>query len=134
MPAFVTGGLYMVADSKLVLLPDPSTREVHAERRRFVILGGAERNQDDKWPVVLGCPVSSATTYRTEFDVQLAAGEAGTAKKCWIRIPCLQPLQKSDLQDLTGTLSAERLEETLIRVIDYMDMVKILSPPPDPGA
>ena len=60
MPTPVTGGLYLVADSKLTLLPEQK-RQVHDERRRFLVLSGAETNSDEKWPVVLGCPVSAST-------------------------------------------------------------------------
>lgn len=122
MPTPVTGGLYLVADSKLTLLPEEK-RQVHDERRRFLVLSGSETNTDEEWPVVLGCPVSASTRYRTRFDVQLAYGEAGASKKCWIRIPANQPLLKDDLQDLTGTLSADRLEEAQARLLEYLGLI-----------
>lgn len=124
MPAPVTGGLYLVADSKLTLLPEEQ-RQVHDERRRFLVLSGSETNFDEKWPIVLGCPVSASTRYRTRFDVQLAYGEAGVTKKCWIRIPANQPLLKDDLQDLTGTLSADRLEEAQTRLLEYLGLISL---------
>jgi len=123
MPAPVTGGLYLVADSKLTLVPKEK-RQVHDERRRFLVLSGAETNSDEKWPVVLGCPVSASTTYKTRFDVQLAYGEAGVTKKCWIRIPANQPLLKDDLEDLTGTLPPGRLEEAQARLLEYLGLVE----------
>ena len=124
MPAPVTGGLYMVADSKLTLLPEEQ-RQVHDERRRFLVLSGLETNSDENWPVVLGCPVSASTRYRTRFDVQLAYGEAGVTKKCWIRIPANQPLLKADLEDLTGNLTADRLEEAQARLLEYLGLVSL---------
>jgi mRNA-degrading endonuclease toxin of MazEF toxin-antitoxin module len=127
MPAPLTGGLYLVADSKLTLLPKEK-RQVHDERRRFVVLSGAETNSDEKWPVVLGCPVSASTTYKTRFDVQLAHGEAGVTKKCWIRIPANQPLLKEDLEDLTGTLPPGRLEEAQARLLEYLGLVEPTDP------
>jgi len=125
MPAPVTGGLYMVADSKLTLLPEEQ-RQVHDERRRFLVLSGLETNSDENWPVVLGCPVSASTRYRTRFDVQLAYGEAGVTKKCWIRIPANQPLLKADLEDLTGNLTADRLEEAQARLLEYLGLVSLI--------
>lgn len=122
MPIPVTGGLYLVADSKLTLLPEEA-RQVHDERRRFVILSSSETNSDEEWPVVLGCPVSASTRYKTRFDVQLPYGEAGVTKKCWIRIPANQPLLKTDLQDLTGTLSADRLAEAQARLLQYLGLI-----------
>jgi hypothetical protein len=80
MPAIIAGGLYFVADEKVTLLPRED-RQVHEERRRFVVLSG-DTNSDETWPLVLGCPVSGSTSFRTRFDVKLAAGEAGTTKKC----------------------------------------------------
>ncbi len=122
MPSYAIGGLYLVADSKLTLLP-AEERQVHAERRRFLVLSSLETNSDESWPVVLGCPVSASTSYKTRFDVKLAYGEAGVTKKCWIRVPAAQPLLKDDLEDLTGTLSADRLEEVQARLVDYLGMI-----------
>jgi mRNA-degrading endonuclease toxin of MazEF toxin-antitoxin module len=120
--AVVIGGLYLVADSKLTLLPEEE-RQVHDERRRFVVLSGSETNSESAWPVVLGCPVSGSTRYRTRFDVRLAYGEAGVTKKCWIRVPSVQPLLKADLQDLTGTLADVRLQETQARLLQYLGLI-----------
>ena len=98
MPPIISGGIYLVKDS-LLILPSAEARAVHEERRRFVVISG-DTNTETDWPVVLGCPISSSTTHRTRFDVHLAAGEAGTAKRCWVRVPAVQPLRKVDLQDL----------------------------------
>jgi mRNA-degrading endonuclease toxin of MazEF toxin-antitoxin module len=130
MPAIIVGGLYLVADEKIRLLPEEK-RQQHSERRRFVVLSASETNSDDPWPVVLGCPVSGSTSFRTRFDVTLAYGEAGVTKKCWIRVPAIQPLLKSDLGDRTGILSAERLEEVQARLLEYLGL--IISPAPQPG-
>ena len=117
MPAVIVGGLYLVADSKLTLLPSEE-RQLHDERRRFVVLSGSPTNSDENWPLVLGCPISASTRYKTKFDVRLAAGEAGTSKKCWIRIPAAQPLEKKSLEDLTGTLEDGRLREAHARLLE----------------
>jgi len=122
MPAFAIGGLYLVADSKLILLP-AGERQLHEERRRFLVLSRSETNSDEEWPFVLGCPVSASTRYRTRFDVKLAYGEANVTKKCWVRVPAAQPLLKVDLQDLTGTLSGVRLEEVQARLLDYLGLI-----------
>jgi mRNA-degrading endonuclease toxin of MazEF toxin-antitoxin module len=125
--AVVIGGLYLVADSKLTLLPEEE-RQVHDERRRFVVLSGSETNSESAWPVVLGCPVSGSTRYRTRFDVRLAYGEAGVTKKCWIRVPSAQPLLKADLEDLTGTLADVRLQETQARLLQYLGLINSKGP------
>ncbi|WIE69214.1 type II toxin-antitoxin system PemK/MazF family toxin [Curtobacterium sp. MCLR17_054] len=115
------GGIYLVKEDALTLPPEAS-RTKHAERRPFVVLSGAGTNSRIDWKTVLGCPISSSTSYRTEFDVKLAQGEFGATKKCWIRIPALQPILKTDLEDLTGTLDAARLEEAQARVLEFMGL------------
>ena len=127
MPAIIIGGLYLVADQKITLLPREE-RQVHEERRRFLVLSG-DTNSEQEWPVVLGCPVSASTGFRTRFDVKLAAGEAGTTKKCWIRVPATQPLLKADLEDLTGTLHADRLQEVQARLLHYLGLIGAGEPP-----
>lgn len=67
--------------------------------------------------------MSGSTTYKTRFDVKLAAGEAGTSKKCWIRVPATQPLLKSDLEDLTGKLQASKLSEVQARLVEYLGLI-----------
>lgn len=119
MPPVIVGGLYLVADHKIALPPDEE-RVFHQERRRFVVLTSADTNDAPEWPTVLGAPLSASTRYRTRFDVKIAAGEAGTTKKCWIRIPAVQPLKKSDLEDLTGVLSDQRLWEARARLVHYI--------------
>jgi mRNA-degrading endonuclease toxin of MazEF toxin-antitoxin module len=119
MPPVIVGGLYFVADHKIVLPPEEE-RMLHQERRRFVVLTSADTNRDPEWPTVLGAPLSASTRYRTRFDVKIAAAEAGTTKKCWIRIPAVQPLKKSDLEDLTGVLSEQRLWEARARLFHYI--------------
>ena len=128
MVPIVSGGIYLVEDGVL-RLPSGEARTVHSERRRFVVISGVT-NTEAAWPVVLGCPISGSTTHRTRFDVHLAAGEAGTSKRCWVRVPAVQPLRKVDLQDLTGELDASRLEELYARLLDYLGLTG--SPPVEP--
>ena len=80
---------------------------------------------------MLGCPVSKSTSYKTQFDVRLASGEAGVTQKCWIRIPAIQPLLKTDLEDRTGTLAAERLEEVQAPLLEYLGLIGAGNPPTD---
>lgn len=122
MAYVVVGGVYLVSDNCLTLPPERA-REIHETRRPFLVLSGPAHNGDPDWPVVLGCPLSSSTSWRTGLCVKIAAGEAGSDRKTWVRIPALQPLMRSDLQDLQGTLSTERLEEVQARVLEYMGLL-----------
>src|SRR6476646_7728806 len=109
-PEIVRGGVYYVADDLLVLLPAQLRKVLHTGRRYFVILSGDETNSDDKWPLVSGCPISSQTGWRTKCDVQLGQGEGGVQKKCWVRVPALQSIEKQHLEDFSGHLDPARLE------------------------
>lgn len=115
--------IYLVSDRNLTLPPEQE-RHLHDARRPFLILSGSITNSNKEWPIVLGCPISSSTKCQTRFDVKLAANEAGVDKKCWIRIPALQPLSKDDLEDRTGVLPAPRLEEVQTRVLEYLGLVE----------
>ncbi|MEO7897019.1 MAG: type II toxin-antitoxin system PemK/MazF family toxin, partial [Pseudolysinimonas sp.] len=115
------GGIYFVADSEITLPPEKG-REVHDAGRRFLVLSGRETNNRQSWPLVIGCPISGSTSFRTEFDVLLGAGEFGTIKKCWVRVPALQPILKTDLGALSGTLDTERLNLVQARVFEYLGL------------
>ena len=96
---------------------------MHDVRRPFVVLSGLRFNSDPEWRVVLGCPTSRSTQFRTELCVRLAAGEANLPKKCWIRVPALQAIPKTELQDHTGSLTAEKLREVQMRVLEYAGLI-----------
>lgn len=122
MAAPVHGGVYLVAD-KAISLDDGRSRTVHDARRPFVVLSGLRFNSDPEWRVVLGCPTSRSTQFRTELCVRLAAGESNLPKKCWIRVPALQAIPKTELQDHTGNLTAEKLREVQMRVLEYFGLI-----------
>ena len=114
--------MYLVAD-KVLSLDDGRSRNVHDTRRPFVVLSGLRFNSDPEWQVVLGCPTSRSTQFRTELCVRLAAGEANLPKKCWIRVPALQAIPKTELQDHTGNLAGEKLHEAQMRVLEYVGLI-----------
>jgi len=107
------GYIYQVNDAVLRLPPEEQ-RQVHNERRPFLVFSGDTINSDATFQVVSGFPISSSTTYRTEFDVKLATGDGNVSKKCWVRVHALQPILKTDLQDCTG----KRLSDTLLEQIE----------------
>ena len=119
-------GVYYVADDKLALPPE-SKRTRHEERRPFVVISGQTQNNDSRWPLVLGCPISSSTTHRTRFCIRLSQGDANLSKKSWIRVPAIQPLDKDDLEDLLGTLPKETARELMASILNYMDIGSVLT-------
>lgn len=122
MAAPIHGGVYLVAD-EVISLDDGRSRTVHDARRPFVVLSGLRFNSDPEWRVVLGCPTSRSTQFRTELCVRLAAGEANLPNKCWIRVPALQAIPKTKLQDHTGTLTGDKLREAQMRVLEYVGLI-----------
>ncbi|GIH98760.1 type II toxin-antitoxin system PemK/MazF family toxin [Planobispora takensis] len=119
---YMAGGVHLVSDKALRLIPEEE-RVVHDERRPVVVVTGTETNGDPAWPFVLICPISGSTSRRTRFDVQLAKGQGGAVKKCWIRIPAVQPLMKSALEDRTGMLDEDLLTQLQGRLAQYLGLL-----------
>lgn len=113
------GGVYYVVDDKLRLIPD-ELRTLHDTRRPVLVVSGFSANSDGDWPFTLVCPVSGSTSNRTRYDVQLAAGQGGVVKKCWVRIPAVQPLMKDKLGDRLGTVDGRILSQVQVRLAQYM--------------
>lgn len=122
MTTVIRGGVYLVDDKELRLIPEEA-RVVHDARRPVVVVSGAKTNPDDNWPFVLICPISGSTSKWTRFDVQLAAAQGGVAKKCWIRIPAMQPAMKSVLQDRAGVLEERLLAQIDVRLSQYLGLL-----------
>lgn len=120
--AAIIGGVYLVQDERLRLIPEEE-RVTHDTRRPVVVVTGPVTNGDPAWQFVLACPISGSTSRRTRFDVQLAAGQGGVTKKCWIRIPAVQPLLKTQLEDRSGTLDERLLSQVQARLAQYMGIV-----------
>ncbi|WP_182884883.1 type II toxin-antitoxin system PemK/MazF family toxin [Microbispora sp. H10885] len=119
---YVAGGVYFASDKEVRLIPEED-RVVHDERRPVVVVTGVESNGDPDWQFVLVCPISGSTSRRTRFDVQLGKGQGGVIKKCWIRIPAVQPLMKSALEDRTGTLDEDLLTQVQGRLAQYLGLL-----------
>ncbi|WP_432086144.1 type II toxin-antitoxin system PemK/MazF family toxin [Streptomyces sp. bgisy095] len=117
------GGVYYVVDDKLRLIPDEE-RQLHDTRRPVVVMTGPTANGDIRWPFVLVCPISGSTSRKTRYDVQLAAGQGGVTKKCWIRVPAVQPLMKDKLGDRLGTLDERVLSQAQARLAQYLGMIE----------
>jgi len=116
------GGVYLVRDASLRLIPQEE-RVVHDSRRPVVVVTGPSTNGEDDWKFVLVCPISGSTSRRTRYDVMLATGQGGVSKKCWVRIPAVQPLLKDQLEDRTGTLDERLLSQVQTRLAQYMGLV-----------
>lgn len=113
------GGVYYVTDDKLRLIPD-ETRQLHDHRRPALVVSGFTANSDPGWPFVVVCPISGSTTHKTKFDVQLAAGQGGVLKKCWVRIPAMQPIMKDRIEDRMGTVDGRVLSQVQARLAQYL--------------
>jgi mRNA-degrading endonuclease toxin of MazEF toxin-antitoxin module len=122
------GGVYAIPDDSVVLLPRTLRKLIHRERRYFVVLSGDNTNEDPNWPTVAGCPTSASTTHRTRFDVKLAQGEGNVPKKCWVRIPAIQAVEKTALEDFCGMLDPARLKEIDAFLFLYLGQLPATQP------
>ena len=86
------------------------------------MLSGDTTNDDPAWVTVLVVPLSSSTTRRTRFCVKLSVGEGNLSKKTWARVPAVQPLAKAHLQDFSGPLPVDKLEQIQARLFEYMGL------------
>ena len=115
------GALYFVEDETLLLLPRED-RKLHDTRRPVVVVSGAQVNANADWPFVLCCPLSTSTTRKTEFCVPLSGQEA-VGKKTWGRVPAIQPIMKSDLQDFIHEVPEHKRLEIQARIVQYLGIV-----------
>lgn len=104
--------------------------QVHSERRPVIVVSdqneahGTNSLADDAWPSVLAVPISSSTTYRTKFDVKIAAGEGNLPRKGWARVPALQAVDKRLLTDMLGRVRSEVLDEVTAQILNYLGLVE----------
>lgn len=133
MPPVVIGGIYLVRDDRILLVPRDD-RPATYERRPVLVVSGPETNSDTSWEFVLVCPVSSSTNRKTKFCVKLAAGEGNLTKKAWVRVPAVQPMEKAHLEDHTGIIPEDKVEAVHARIVEYMGLLDNEDPndPPAP--
>jgi len=90
------GCIYYVTDER-VAMPPEQYRTKH-DRRTVLVISAPTHNDDEAWPIVLVCPVSSGEL-SSIHDVRVGAGVGGLRKKGWVRVALTQPVEKNDLQD-----------------------------------
>lgn len=74
---------------------------------------------------VVGCPTSTDPNLVTDFCVDAPRGSGNLPQDCWIRVPAVQPLDKSVLfrGDFLGELKGEprlRLEERIAEMMGLL--------------
>lgn len=122
MPRIKRGGIFNIPDAKLTLPPESQRGEVHKSARPFLVISSDEKNLDANWPTVVGCPISSSTKFKTQFDIKLAAGTANLPKKCWVRVPAIQPISKDDLAHYLGELPEDEMLDVEASLVEYLDL------------
>ncbi|WP_206457220.1 type II toxin-antitoxin system PemK/MazF family toxin [Mycobacteroides abscessus] len=116
-------GVYKVRDSDLRLHPNPDGRNAKDTKARFfVVLSNRVVCVADEWAYVVGCPTSADPTEATEYCVHAPKGSGNLPQDCWIRVPAIQPVDKSVLirGDFLGELKGEprnRLDEKMAELI-----------------
>lgn len=110
-------------DVGLTLPPESVRGDAHKTARPFLVISADTKNLDPNWPTVVGFPLSTSTTFRTQFDVKLAAGDGNVPKKCWVRVPAIQPIAKEDLADKLGELPAELMLDVEAGIAEYLALL-----------
>lgn len=120
-------GVYQVLDTDLRLHPHPDDRNQKDtnKKRYFVVLSNREVCYSDDWKYVVGCPTSTDDDQATEYCVHAPKGAGNLPQDCWIRVPAVQPLDKSVLHkgQCCGELKGdprERLEEAIVDMIGLL--------------
>lgn len=118
-------GVYKVRDTDLRLHPEPDARPASNKARFFIVLSNLEVCQSSAWVYVVGCPISTDRNHVTEYCVAAPRGSGNLTQDCWIRVPAIQPLDKSVLfrGDYLGELKGEprqRLEEKVADMVGLL--------------
>lgn len=116
----IRGNVYWATDQHVKFAPSDENRSQH-NRRPFLVISGADMNDDPGRPIVFGCPISTAKSFTIPGeDVCIPADSINLAKKCWVRISQAQPVGKSELSDFQGRLAPPliaEVEASLIRML-----------------
>lgn len=115
------GHIYWVPDSAFKL--PPNDKRVFHKRRPFLVLSNDTKNTDTAWPIVFGFPLSTSDEHATEFDVPLSKGTGGVVDDCYVLVALAQAVAKSKLQDHTGQLNANIIEELIARQLQYLGAI-----------
>lgn len=115
------GGLYWVPDTAVSLPPRTlGERNIHTSRP-FLVLSNDETNTNEKWPLVLGFPLTTSPDLKTSFCVPIPEKSCALPSACWVQVPLLQPLAKEKLREYLGQLPANLMESVRIKLTQYTD-------------
>lgn len=116
------GGVYQVQDAVLTLPPNDQ-RRVHATRRPVVVVSGPRTNDDRNWLLVLVVPLSTSPAYATPLCVPLKRGQGNLTADTWARVSATQPLLKDALEDFSGILPIQQIQQIQGKLMVYMDLI-----------
>lgn len=58
------------------------------------------------------------------FDVEIPFGEGGMNKAAWARVPALQVMDKDALEDMSGQVSRDILDQLTAMILDYLGIIR----------
>lgn len=102
---------------------------MHTTRRSVIVVSdqnqihGTNSWSSNVWPSVLIVPISTQERLKTAFDVEIPYGEGNLGTRGWARIPALQLIDKDYLEDMSGQIRLEKLEEITARILDYLGIL-----------
>lgn len=133
----MAGCIFYVADVETRLPGGGRERRVHEERRAVLIVSDqGDRHSTNAmpanlWPSVLVVPISSTSKYKTIFDVYLPKGEGNLSKEGWARVPAIQMIDKDFLEDMTGQVRTETLDQVTAQILNYLGIISPGDPESD---
>ena len=112
--------MYWVPDEQ-VHLPPEDNRTAHA-KRPVLVLTNDDKNDEEGWPVVVVCPISSGSQ-ASNFDVRIAANTGGLSAKGWARVCLIQPMDKRYVAERAGQVDASVVEAITANLLAYLGAI-----------
>ena len=126
---FLAGCISKVKDDR-IRLPDNEKRQLHKEKRSVIVVSdqngahGSNSYPSSLWPSVWVVPISTSKRDVTVFDVEIPFGEGGMNKAAWARVPALQVMDKDALEDMSGPVSLDILDQITAMILDYLGIIR----------
>ncbi|MBY3989615.1 type II toxin-antitoxin system PemK/MazF family toxin [Rhodococcus fascians] len=91
-------------------------------QRLFVVLSNQAVCTSSDWDVVVGCPLSTAESFVTDYDIELPKGVCGNSKRSWVRVHGIQPIDKTLLLSKVGDLTGQFRHDLNVMISEHLEL------------